>query len=165
MLGNVDGFGPSSIQKIYEGGTGALSSLYALTEADFVELGFGPKQAENMIVQLQRSLTEPVEDWRFLAAFGVHRMGMGNCEKLLSHHPLEIVFNITEAEIVEIKGFSEKIAKEILSGLITIQAEFEKLYSLGFNLILTPIIGDKEQAVEGVLAGKLLVFTGTMRRG
>jgi DNA ligase (NAD+) len=165
VLGNVDGFGPSSINKIYAGGIQTISSLYEITESQYVGLGFGPKQAENMVTQLKRSLAEPIEDWRFLAAFGVHRMGMGNCEKLLLHYPLEQVFSLDEEDIIKVKGFSEKISTEMLPGLKTVRPEFEKLFALGYNLIATPLEKGGGDAVAGVLSGKLLVFSGTMRQG
>lgn len=165
VLGNVDGFGPSSIAKIYEGGVEGLSHIYALGEEDFVSFGFGPKQAENMVAQLQRSREEAIEDWRFLAAFGVHRMGMGNCEKLLSVYPLIDVFTINRQNIIEIKGFSEKIADEILPGLTSIKDMFFSLYGLGFNLIQTDIVSDAESSQLSPVTGQLIVFTGTMRQG
>lgn len=165
VLGNVDGFGPSSVNKIFQGGTVRISSVYGLTQEQLTDYGFGPKQSENMMVQLYRSRTEPIEDWRFLAAFGVHRMGMGNCEKLLKVFPLSNLFELTEGEIIEIKGFSEKIATEMLTGLATIKEEFEALYALGFNLISSfdssgEILVDKQ-----ILAGKTVVFTGKMLQG
>ena len=165
VLGNVDGFGPSSIAKIYEGGVASLSKIYALGEDDFVSFGFGPKQAENMVAQLQRSREESIEDWRFLAAFGVHRMGMGNCEKLLSVYPLIDVFTISRQNIIEIKGFSEKIADEILPGLASIKEMFFSLYGLGFNLVQTDIVSDSVSLQSSPVVGQLIVFTGTMRQG
>lgn len=165
ILGNNDGFGPSSIRKIYAGGITTIPGIYRLQEADFIALGFGPKQAENMVGQLQRSRAEPIEDWRFLAAFGIYRMGMGNCEKLLGVFPLERVFALTREEIVTIKGFSEKIAEAILVGLVTAAGLFGELYAMGFNLIRTPLHADEERGNAGPLAGKLIVFTGAMQMG
>ena len=165
VLGNVDGFGPSSIAKIYNGGVESLSQIYSLREEDFVSFGFGPKQAENMVTQLQRSREEAIEDWRFLAAFGVHRMGMGNCEKLLSVYPLVDVFTLTRQNIVEIKGFSEKIADEILPGLASVKEMFFSLYRLGFNLVETDIVSNVESLQSSLITGQLIVFTGTMRQG
>jgi DNA ligase (NAD+) len=165
VLGNVDGFGPSSIKKIYEGGVGTIPEIYRLREEDLVTLGFGPKQAENMVGQLQRSLVEPIEDWRFLAAFGIYRMGMGNCEKLLTVFPLEKVFDLGREEIVAIKGFSEKIADAILSGLAASAELFNTMYGMGFTLVRTPLGAAEEPAGEGPLTGKLIVFTGTMHNG
>ncbi len=165
VLGNNDGFGPSSIRKLYEGGIKTLPEIYSMKEEDFVVLGFGPKQAENMVGQLQRSLTEQIEDWRFLAAFGIYRMGMGNCEKLLSVYPLEKVFALSREEIVAIKGFSEKIADAMLSGLAASIELFETMFKMGFNHIKTPIGAVDESGGSSPLAGKLIVFTGAMQMG
>lgn len=162
-LGNIDGFGPSSIRKIFDSGVGTLPEIYGLKEADFVAMGFGPKQAENMVAQLKRSLSEPIEDWRFLAAFGVYRMGMGNCEKLLEVYPLEQILELKREQITAIKGFSEKIADAMLSGLHSVSTLFNTIYKLEFNLIRTgqPVAADP----TGPLVGKILVFTGTMQGG
>lgn len=165
VLGNIDGFGPSSVKKIFDGGIEEISAIYGLGVENFISYGFGPKQAENMVAQLNRSLTEPIEDWRFLAAFGVLRMGMGNCEKLLSVYPLEKVFGLTESDVVAIKGFSDKIAHEMVAGLERIREEFDKLYALGFNLVATPLEVNATDDGEKVLSGKVIVFTGTMRHG
>ena len=165
VLGNIDGFGPSSVRKIFDGGKASIPVIYGLGEEDFVALGFGPKQAENMVAQLQRSLVLPIEDWRFLAAFGMYRMGMGNCEKLLAAHPLERVFTLTREEIIAIKGFSEKTAGEMLAGMQATAALFDALYGMGFNLITTPLETSAEAPGEGPLSGKLIVFTGSMQTG
>lgn len=165
VLGNIDGFGPSAVRKIFDGGKASIPLIYTLTEEDFVGLGFGPKQAENMVAQLQRSLVLPLPDWRFLAAFGMYRMGMGNCEKLLTAHPLERVFSLTREEIIAIKGFSEKTAEEMLAGMKAAAELFNALYGLGFNLIATPLETAGKVPGTGPLAGKLIVFTGTMQTG
>lgn len=165
VLGNIDGFGPASVRKIYDGGKASIPVIYGLTEEDYVNLGFGPKQAENMVAQLRRSLALPIEDWRFLAAFGMYRMGMGNCEKLLSAYPLQRVFTLGREEIIGIKGFSEKTAEEMLAGMQATADLFEALYGLGFNLIVTPIEGEDDAAPAGPLSGKLIVFTGSMQTG
>ncbi len=167
VLGNVDGFGPSSIKKIYQGEIRTIPEIYVLKEEDFIGFGFGPKQAENMVGQLARSLTEPIEDWRFLAAFGIYRMGLGNCEKLLTFFRLEQVFTLGREDIVAIKGFSEKIAEAMLSGLSASTELFGKMFGMGFNLVRTPIGTVAETAGDGPgpLAGKLIVFTGAMQRG
>lgn len=165
VLGNVDGFGPSSIRKIYEGNFRTIPEIYSLREEGFVDLGFGPKQAENMVAQLQRSRSEPIEDWRFLAAFGIYRMGMGNCEKLLSVCPLEKVFELSRKEIVSIKGFSEKIADAMISGLAASTELFAAMSEMGFSLTVTPVSAPDQELTDGPLAGKLIVFTGAMQRG
>jgi DNA ligase (NAD+) len=165
VLGNIDGFGPSSIRKIYECGVRTIPDIYRLRTEDLVGFGFGPKQAENMVGQLQRSLGETIEDWRFLAAFGIYRMGMGNCEKLLTVYPLETVFGLCREEIVAIKGFSEKIADAMLSGLAASAGHFDTMYKMGFNLVKTPLNAAEEAQGNSLLSGKLIVFTGAMQNG
>lgn len=164
-IGNIDGFGPSSIRKLYEGGVRSIPEIYRLQQKGFEDLGFGPKQSENMVGQLQRSLSEPIEDWRFLAAFGIFRMGVGNCEKLLENYPLVQIFSLREEEISAINGFADKSAGGIVSGLAATAELFMKMYALGFNLVTTPISGSGERLDEGPLQGKLIVFSGTMQRG
>jgi len=164
-LGNIDGFGPASISRMYHHGISSIPQIYALLEKDFVSMGFGPKQAENMVVQLRRSRNEQIEDWRFLAAFGVYRMGMGNCEKLLSIFPLAKVFQLTREDIKSIKGFKEKTAEAVIKGMKAIASLFENLFTLGFNLSKTPLITFQEEMRELPLSGLLVVFSGAMQQG
>lgn len=165
VLGNIDGFGPAAVDKLYLGGKASLPAIYAMGEGEFQQLGFGPKQAENMVAQLVRSRLLAIEDWRFLAAFGIYRLGLGNCEKLLAAHPLERVFSLTREEIMAVRGFSDKTADELLAGLAANRKLFTELYGLGFNLVATAAGEEQEGDGAGVLAGKLVVFTGTMKSG
>ncbi|PIE73020.1 MAG: DNA ligase [Deltaproteobacteria bacterium] len=165
LLGNVDGFGPSTIAKFYEGGIRSLVEIYAIEKEDAVALGFGPKQSENLVAQLRRSREEAIEDWRFLAAFGVHHLGMGNCEKLLGVYPLAQVFSLSREQFIEIDGFSEKIADTALPGLQNIEPVFKALLGLGFNLVATKRENEPAVVPTHPLSGKRVVFTGTMQHG
>lgn len=166
VLHNVDGFGDATIQKLYEHDIRSIDRIYALQAKDFEEMGFGPKQSENLVDQLVRSRTERIPDWRFLAAFGVFRLGLGNCEKLLSHFRLEDIFNLSEDGIARIEGFAEKTAKIVVTGLKRIKHLFNKIYDLGFNLERTPLVDESHKAqLQSPITGLQIVFTGTMRRG
>ncbi|MGY6276396.1 BRCT domain-containing protein [Methylomonas sp. MgM2] len=162
VLKNNDGFGSATIKKLYEYGIRHVDEIYALNAEQFESMGFGPKQSQNLIDQLLRSRSEAVEDWRFLAAFGVFRMGLGNCERLLTHHALPDIFKLTEADIIAIEGFAEKTAAVITEGFANIKPLFDKLTALGFNIQST-----QRQATDAShpLAGKSLVFTGTLHSG
>lgn len=165
VLGNIDGFGPSSVQKLHEHGLVDIPQLYKMEKADFEAAGFGPKQSENMVAQLLRSRSEQIEDWRFLAAFGVNRLGMGNCEKLLSFIAIGDIYSLTEETIVEkIDGFQAKTAHAICHGLSLIRPLFEELYALDFTLQRTALISERNDA-DSVISGKILVFTGSMVTG
>ncbi|MBS4051886.1 MAG: DNA ligase [Methylomonas sp.] len=162
VLKNNDGFGAASIKKLYENGIRRVDEIYALTAEQFESMGFGPKQSQNLVDQLLRSRSEAVEDWRFLAAFGVFRMGLGNCERLLQHYALTDIFSLGEDEIVAIEGFAEKTAAVITEGFANIKPLFNKLMGLGFNLQSSQQPADN---ASHPLAGKTLVFTGTLHSG
>jgi len=159
VLKNNDGFGSATIKKLYEYGIRRVDEIYV---EQFESMGFGPKQSQNLVDQLLRSRTEAVEDWRFLAAFGVFRMGLGNCERLLSHYALSDIFQLSEADIIAIEGFAEKTAAVITEGFTNIKPLFDILTGLGFN-----IQNSRRQTTDAShpLAGKSLVFTGTLHTG
>lgn len=167
ILKNNDGFGPATISKLYENNIRTIDAIYQLTQAQLETMGFGPKQSQNLIDQLLRSRTETIDDWRFLAAFGIFRMGLGNCEKLLRHYPLTDVFGLTVADIIAVEGFAEKTATIVVQGLKKIRPLFIKLYQLGFSLHSSTAQDHTVQTDDTapVFAGKRLVFTGTMHHG
>ncbi|MGR9053202.1 MAG: helix-hairpin-helix domain-containing protein, partial [Gammaproteobacteria bacterium] len=86
-LGNVDGFGQKTIEKLHAAGIDSVYAIYKLTLQELTDMGFGEKTSQNLLDQLQRSRSEAIEDWRFLGAFGIYRMGLGNCERLLRDEP------------------------------------------------------------------------------
>ena len=163
-LANNDGFGTATIQKLYDHKIYQIPQIYALTLDDFKHFGFGDKQSENLVNQLIRSRQEAIDDWRFLAAFGVLRMGLGNCEKLLQHHNLMGLFSLTEAEIITVEGFAQKTATTIVKELTKIKPLFDSLYSLDFNLHETEIMALDDQKTT-LLTNKVVVFTGKMQQG
>jgi DNA ligase (NAD+) len=163
-LGNVDGFGASTISKLHEKGIATVSEIYQLTVDKLVAKDFGLKTAQNLINELDRSRNEPVEDWRFLASFGIKRLGRGSSEKLLAEIPLRQLPSATVEQITAIKGFAKVSAMAILSGLSQLGDQFEMLCNLGFNLEITPLSSERE-AIESPIANKVVVFTGTMVQG
>ncbi|MCK4704070.1 MAG: DNA ligase, partial [Gammaproteobacteria bacterium] len=165
-LGNVDGFGSATIVKLFEHGVRTLPKIYQLTVSGFKEAGFGPKQSENLFKELKRSREEEIEDWRFLAAFGIFRMGTGNCERLLQYYKLEDVFKLKEEDISSVEGFAEKTSEIVVRGLKKIGCIFSEIQKLGFKLEQTPLVSEQIESGEiSVIAGKLIVFTGSMMHG
>ncbi len=162
VLANNDGFGAATIAKLYENGINNIAQIYALSAEEFESFGFGAKQSSNLVEQLQRSRTESIEDWRFLAAFGIFRMGLGNCEKLLGHYALDSIFTLSEKNIVAVEGFAEKTAAVVTKGFSKIEPLFKQIYELGFNLQISSSTTDEN---NHLLAGKLVVFTGSMQHG
>ena len=161
VLANNDGFGQATIQKLYENGVRQVSDIYALNEGNLMSMGFGEKTSQNLVEQLTRSRQESVEDWRFLAAFGVQRLGMGNCENLLKYYSLEKVFDLSVEDIANIEGFAELTAELIFNGLVSIKSLYETLISGGFELEKTILVSQTIQ-YDHPFQNKKIVFTGAM---
>ncbi|WP_219702484.1 BRCT domain-containing protein [Marinomonas lutimaris] len=163
-LGNNDGFGPKVIEKLSNFGMKRIHEIYGIKVHQFVIYGFGDKTALNLSDQLQASREIEVEDWRFLSAFGVSRLGGGNCEKLLQHHTLVELFDLSAEEMIKIDGFAQVSADAIVEGLANIKEEFFKVYELGFNLSTTPKESDSKNS-DSPITGAVVVFTGSMQLG
>jgi DNA ligase (NAD+) len=161
VLANNDGFGQATIKKLYENRVRQVGDIYALNEGNLMSMGFGEKTSQNLVKQLTRSRQESVEDWRFLAAFGVQRLGMGNCENLLKYYSLEKVFNLSVEDIANIEGFAELTAELIINGLVSIKSQYETLISGGFELEKTILVSQTIQ-YDHPFQNKKIVFTGTM---
>ena len=161
ILANNDGFGIATIEKLYEHGIRKISQIYSLNESDLSVMGFGDKTSANLVSQLKRSTNEQIEDWRFLAAFGVGRLGMGNCENLLKSYSLNTIFELNLEQISTINGFATLTAQMIVNGLDSIKSEFDLLSQYHFNLELTPLQKDVVEFTHS-LSGKKIIFTGKM---
>jgi DNA ligase (NAD+) len=163
-LGTADWFGIKTIQKLVKNGFDSVEKIYAMDEAAFKELGFGPVQSTNLAQALVISRTRPVEDWRFLAAFGIPDLGKGDSRKILAHIVLEKLPEIPAADIEKISGFGRKTSLSIQAGLASISATFHHMLELRFNLTRTPITIEDEK-IYSPIAGKKVVFSGKMQQG
>jgi DNA ligase (NAD+) len=160
VLGNIDLFGPKTVEVLVSNQITQIAAIYALQADELESMGFGPKQSTNLVKQLARSQTEAVEDWRFLAAFGIEHLGCGDSRKLLKEYPLEKTIELHAEDIAKINGFGPITAAAIPTSLKTKWESIQALLALGFNLIRTD---QNEQIIEdSPISGKSLVFTGAM---
>ncbi|MFC1877644.1 helix-hairpin-helix domain-containing protein [Thermodesulfobacteriota bacterium] len=163
-LGNADWFGIKSIRKMVTGGLDSLEKIYALSEADFISIGFGPVQSRNLDEALQISRTKPVEDWRFLAALGISNLGTGDSRRLLSHMTLQDLLEADRTRIEDINGFGGITSQSIHKGIQDLRKTIDHLLALDFNLVTTPLVHET-QTVKSAITGKGIVFTGKMQHG
>ena len=161
ILANNDGFGQATLQKLYDQGIRQVSDIYTLKATDLISMGFGEKTSQNLTEQLIRSRQESIEDWRFLAAFGVNRLGMGNCENLLKNYSISQVFNLSVEDISNINGFAELTADLIFKGLLSVKPQYDALVLGGFELEKTFLSINAIQS-DGPFHNKKIVFTGAM---
>ncbi len=164
ILGSADWFGIKTIQKLVTQGCDTLEKIYAMNVEDFVQTGFGPVQSKNLAEALSISRTKAVEDWRFLAAFGIPDLGVGDSRRLLEHIALEEFLKIDARTIENINGFGEVTSRSIVQGAAEIKETLVHMLGLGFNLERTPLLSQRAPA-QSPVAGKNLVFTGKMQGG
>ena len=164
ILGNADWLGIKTIRRLVDNGHDRLEAIYRLSEADFISMGFGPVQSKNLADAITISRTKPVEDWRFLAAFGIADLGTGDSRKLLAHVPLEKVVEMNPEAIAQIKGFGDKTSQSIVTSIGAMEGTIRHMLDLGFNLRRTPLASEQE-AIDTPVAGKGIVFTGKMVHG
>jgi DNA ligase (NAD+) len=163
-LGTADWFGIKTIKKIVAGGYDHLEKIYAMTENDFSALGFGPVQSKNLAAALDLSRSKAVEDWRFLAAFGIPDLGTGDSRKLLAQIELERLLDIEPGHIEAINGFGPVTSASIAEGLAKIRDTIRHMLALGFQLQITPLLHTRTLAGSPI-ANKGVVFTGKMVHG
>jgi len=163
-LGNADWFGIKTIQKLVNSDYDSLKKIYAMTIQNFIDIGFGPVQSKNLAEAIDISKSKSVEDWRFLAAFGISDLGSGDSRKLLSHIRLENLMNAKAEDIEKIHGFGSITSRSIATGIDRIKDTINYMLSLGFNLEKT-VLTNNTKISESFFFGKRIVFTGKMKRG
>lgn len=159
-LGNADGFGPKAAERLVDDQATDLAEILRLNAQDLVGMGFGPGQAKNLVEEIARCIQTPVEDWRFLAAFGIRHLGRGDSRHLLAALPdFDALGHLDWETIASVDGFAEKTAKSIATDLGSLWPKISAIRNMGFTLLPSR---QAQVACAGLpLAGKALVFTGT----
>jgi DNA ligase (NAD+) len=160
-LGNADGFGPKALEKIVAAGFTDPLAVLSCTRADFEDMGFGPGQALNLEQEMERCKNTQVEDWRFLAAFGIRYLGRGDSKVLLKAvGGLDALNGITPEQIMAVDGFADKTAQSIARDLAWRWMEIEAIRSV-FLHVQVSSASIAAAGITAPLQGLNLVFTGT----
>lgn len=173
-MGNADLFGPANIRKLVEGGLNTLPGIFATNMIELTCIGFSIKQAQNLLDEIARTRVEPVEDWRFLAAFGIRHLGRGDARKLMEKHGLEDLPELRYTDIVAIEGFADKTATSIIAEIKVMWPTIKTLINEGVAIKQSingkqPIKPEVSKPSEPAnfsssIAGKTIVFTGKMEK-
>ena len=163
-LDNADWFGIKTIIKLVNSGYDSLEKIYAMKEKDFEGCGFGPVQSKNLSEAIEKSKNQPVDDWRFLAAFGIPDLGKGDSRKLLAHFKIDDISDLKPEDIVKIHGFGAITSKSIAMGLEKLRGRMDNMFSMDFNIIKSSVLS-KTVNLQHPVALKHIVFTGKMEKG
>ena len=159
-LGNIDFFGPKTVEKIFIGGFKTLEKIYSMSLEDLENLGLGPKQSTNALEQLNRSRQEQIDDWRFLAAFGIQHLGIGESKKLLKEIRLKDIDNLSQENLMNIEGFGPISSPIIIAEIQKLWPTIKFLMNKGFSLRIS---GTEVISRSSSVSNLHIIFTGTMK--
>ncbi len=169
---DIEGLGEKTIIEFAgRGWLHAPADIFALPgrEAEIAALeGWGPTSARNLVRSIEARRVIPLE--RFIYALGIRRIGEANAKLLARHYGnaetwreqmLEAVTVGSDARLAlgNILGIGPAIAEELAEFV----AESRNLAALDALMsVLTIEDASPTGDAEGALAGKILVFTGTL---
>jgi DNA ligase (NAD+) len=162
---DIEGLSKATIERFMQ--LGWLSSLPDFYRLDYQVIanldGFGKKSAENLQKAIEQAKQNPVQ--RLLHSLSIHHLGK-KAAKLLAaeiEHVLDLT-NWTVERLTAIKEIGPVLAENVIAYFQNEKnvAMLRELESLGVNL--RPTDEDRKPPVntEGVLAGKSILFTGTL---
>jgi DNA ligase (NAD+) len=158
---NIDGLGYSTLQQLIEKGlVEDPSDLYRLTVEQIEGLDrFARKSAENLVNAIQRTKNPPLS--RFLYALGIPQVGEATAELLAAEFgSLDRLRGATIEELQATEGVGPSMAAEIRAFFDGPGARLvDRLLEAGVQPVaVEPPSGD------GPLAGRTVVFTGSLER-
>ncbi len=156
---NIDGVGPKIIDALLEAGLiKDAADLFTLTKEQFLQLpGFKEKAASNAVASIKTASHTTLS--RLLTALSIEQVGE-ETSLLLSHAfgTIEAVRRASREELIEINGIGEVVADE----LVAWQRDGRRQALLDRLLAHLTVLPDEQVATTGVLAGKTMLFTGTL---
>ena len=133
-LANLDGFGNATLSTFYQNNVKTIFQIYQLQRQDLLQMGFKDKTIINLLGNLNQSKIMQVDQARFIAAFGIERLGINAAKAILNYVEFDEIFNLSVLDIEKIAGFATKSANAIYLGLQKIKEDFLAIKNLGFNL-------------------------------
>lgn len=162
---DIDGFGRSIVERFYElGWIKDFADIYNLDFDAIAQLeGFGKKSAEKLKLSIEKAKGNPIS--RLLHSLSIHHLGK-KASKLIAeqiNHVLDLS-QWTKEDYTNIKDIGPVVAENAYIYFTNPDniALLQRMESYGVNLKQT--IEDKPREVnsDGALAGKTILFTGTL---
>lgn len=162
---DIEGLGESTILRFYRlGWLNSIADLYRLDYAQIAQLdGFGEKSAANLQAAIEKAKRNPLH--RLLHSLSIHHLGQ-KASKLLAAevaHALDLA-DWTAEQYESIKDIGPVLARNV-SHFFSQEKNIDLLRTLeelGVNLRQTDEDKKPESAAQGPLAGKTILFTGSL---
>ncbi len=157
---DIEGLGVKLINQLVDKGLiKDVADLYYTKKEDLIALErMADKSAQNIIDAIEGSKEKPLS--KFLFALGIRHVGEHISEVLARRYPhMEDLFHLSEEELQEVNEVGPEVAASVVHFFRDRRNEesIERLKRAGVKPIEPQIKG------RGKLAGKVFVFTGTLK--
>ncbi|MBM34083.1 MAG: hypothetical protein CML22_07265 [Rheinheimera sp.] len=157
----IDLIGRKAAEKLAKAGVDCVG-LLSITSEKLIGAGFGAGQAANILSEIDRVKTNPIEDFKVMASVGIHTLGKRASKNLLSEYPLNALLSgITETQITALSGFADTKATAIVDGLEKNKALLSFLAQFFVQITPSKLVISN----DAPLIGLNVVFTGTLSSG
>ncbi len=158
---DIEGLGPKIVDLLVDKGlVKRISDLYKLTIPDLLRLpGFALKSAKNLIESIEKSKERSLD--RFIYALGIPNVGEHMAKVLAERFKtLDNLMNAREIELLAVPEVGPETAKSIVDFFREPKnrEEIQRLKELGVKATF-----EKMEKKEGILKGKVFVFTGALK--
>jgi DNA ligase (NAD+) len=158
---DIDGLGEENVRRfLHEGLIDDFADLYRLTPERLSELDrFAETSAQNLVGAIEASKQQPFE--RVLYGLGIPGVGYVNARNLARHlRSMDALLEASDEQLTEVEGVGPIMARTIQETLAEERTRelVERLRGHGLKM-------EEESPaapVDGPLAGKTLVLTGTL---
>lgn len=164
---NIDGFGEAYIERFYK--EGMLHSLADIYRLDYQRIaffeGFGQRSAEKLQQAIEKTKNNPAH--RLLYALGIRHIGRTNSKILIAEvEKIQDLAHWSVEQLCELKDIGPIVAQQVVDTFSRpeIIAVLNELEALGVNTKRLDSEKKKEVAADAPLAGKTVVFTGTLNQ-
>ncbi|HSD48923.1 MAG TPA: NAD-dependent DNA ligase LigA, partial [Actinomycetota bacterium] len=160
---DIDGVGERFVRRLWdEGMLRSMPDLYRLTVEDLTRLrGYGEISARAAVEAIEGSKRQPFS--RVLFGLNIPDVGWVTARNLARHFgTIHRLLDATQEDIQEVEGIGPDRAESIADWCAEEQnrALVAELRSLGLRFE----VGEEERPIEGPLAGRTYVITGTLER-
>lgn len=164
---DIEGLGRSTVERFFElGWIKGVADIYRLDTRPMAELeGFGAKSAENLCKAIEKAKSNPV--YRLLHSLSIHHLGK-KAARLLAGEVAYVpeLADWDEARFLAIKDIGPVVAHNVMAFFARPEnlAMLKDMEVLGVNMHQTEEDLPRVLPSDGPLAGKTILFTGTLEK-
>ena len=164
---DIESLGESTIEKFYKlGWLHSIADIYQLDYEEIAKLeGFGKKSADNLRAAIEKAKKQPIH--RFLHSLSIHHLGIKASKSIAAEidHVMDLK-DWDEQRFYQIRDIGPVVTGNVMRFFQNEKnvALLEELEALGVNFRQTADDRPKRVSADAPLAGKTILFTGTLSK-